>query len=155
MGHQIGGRAKRSKIGPWNWGILHVFQWDWHLGWWDHEYVVLFYVVLWRVVLYCGVLCCVFCLFCVVLCCFVLYCDLLCCFLCYVVVLCWVVLWCVVSCCVVICCVTSRPLDSNESTCTLFPIFLPYLTLDLIKHFPASKKSISYRLIFLWEIYGK
>ena len=31
------GRANRSKIGQWNWIILHVFQWDSYLGWWDHN----------------------------------------------------------------------------------------------------------------------
>ena len=27
--------SKRGEIGPWNWGSLHVFQWEGHLGWWD------------------------------------------------------------------------------------------------------------------------
>ena len=31
----IGGAARDESgdFGPWNIGIIHAFQWEWHLGW--------------------------------------------------------------------------------------------------------------------------
>ena len=26
-------RDESGDFGPWNVGIIHAFQWDWHLGW--------------------------------------------------------------------------------------------------------------------------
>ena len=34
MLHHMQHRAKNGEICLRNWG-LHVFQWDWHLGWWE------------------------------------------------------------------------------------------------------------------------
>ena len=36
MWHDMVERTKNCEIGLWNWGSLHVLQWDWHLRWWDN-----------------------------------------------------------------------------------------------------------------------
>ena len=33
VSHWSVARDERGEIGPSNVGIIHVFQWDWHLGW--------------------------------------------------------------------------------------------------------------------------
>ena len=33
VSHRSVARDESGEIGPWNVGIIHVFQWDWHLGW--------------------------------------------------------------------------------------------------------------------------
>ena len=33
VSHWSVARDESAVIGPWNVGIIHVLQWDWHLGW--------------------------------------------------------------------------------------------------------------------------
>ena len=33
VSHRGAARDESGDFGPWNVGIIHVFQWDWHLGW--------------------------------------------------------------------------------------------------------------------------